>query len=419
MKWDRKDKRYLKILAAVILALQFGSAAYADTAAVPDSSHGKNPGVIQASNGTTVVNIRTPNSSGLSHNQYTNLQVGKDGLIFNNSGQMSKTQLAGYIMGNQNLAGNMGAKVILNEVTGTNRTALNGYMEVAGKQADVVITNPNGISGNNFGFINTSRAVLTTGVPQITSDGRLGGFLVSQGTVSINGQGMDTSTVPKTDILARAVQVNAGIWAKDLNVVTGSNQIDYATGNVTKVLSNEDKGVSLDVAAKGVGVNEEGVVRADSGDVTVTQEGSVLLKNKLGASNDVTVSSQDAVENDGTLQAANHVQVTGAADITNTGTISGTSTSLSAADVTNTDPGTIYGDTLTVQVQGNVNNTGTLNGKTTAVTADTLNNTDTGRIYGDTITVKKQYAEQHSGDECAGHCSQRQHGHHGRGYAQQ
>ena len=181
---NHMTKRYRKIAAAVILSLQLGTCAYAATAVTPDNTNGKNPGVTQAENGTTVVNIRTPNSKGLSHNQYLNLQVGSDGLIFNNSAQISKTQLAGYINGNYNLAGNLGAKIILNEVTGSNPSALNGYMEVAGNRADLIIANPNGISGSNFGFINTSRAVITTGVPQITSDGRLDGFRVSQGTIN-------------------------------------------------------------------------------------------------------------------------------------------------------------------------------------------------------------------------------------------
>ena len=55
------------------------------------------------------------------------------------------------------------AKVIVNEVTSGRPTALNGFMEVAGRAASVVVANPDGIRVNGGGFINTSRAVLTTG----------------------------------------------------------------------------------------------------------------------------------------------------------------------------------------------------------------------------------------------------------------
>lgn len=130
-----------------------------------------------AANDTVIVDIRTPNEAGLSHNQYQDLQVGNSGIIFNNSRDITPTQLAGYITSNPNI-GRTGADVILNEVTGRNITNLNGFIEVAGKQADVVIANPNGIVGNNFGYINTGRAILTIGNPQIDPSGRLAGFVV-------------------------------------------------------------------------------------------------------------------------------------------------------------------------------------------------------------------------------------------------
>lgn len=74
-----KNKKYLKALSmSIIMSLQFNTFAFAaDTIAVPDASEGKAPIVESSANGTVVVDIRTPNAAGLSHNQFQNLQVGE------------------------------------------------------------------------------------------------------------------------------------------------------------------------------------------------------------------------------------------------------------------------------------------------------------------------------------------------------
>ena len=77
------------------------------------------------------------------------------------------------------------------------------------------------------GFINAAGVTLTTGRP-IISNGHLEGFRVRSGNVGVNGKGLDTSGADYTRILAQAAQINAGIWATELNMVTGSNDIDAA-----------------------------------------------------------------------------------------------------------------------------------------------------------------------------------------------
>ena len=386
--FSRGSKKYQKILAyTIILSMQLNTFAYAASVVTPDKTNGRNPGVSQAANGVQVVDIRTPNNKGLSHNQYTNLQVDKEGLIFNNSGNISNTQLAGYINGNKYLVGNTGAKIILNEVTGKLPTSLNGYMEIAGNKADLVIANPNGIVGNNFGYINTGRAVLTTGTPIVGAEGDLRGFNVSQGSVTIEGLGLDAKTTSSTEIYARAAKVNAGIWAQDLKITTGSNKIDYATGDVAEVTSDEDKGVSLDVAAlggmyagkiklvgtaKGLGVNMEGNISALDTDVIVNQNGDVINKAKFEAKNNVSIDAKGNVSNTatGNISAGNKAEVRAQGDITNAGSIYG---------AVNTD----------VNSAANVSNTGLINGGDTIVTAgQNIDNTSTGRIYGDNVKIK-------------------------------
>lgn len=147
-------------------------------------------GMDKAANGVPVVNIATPDGAGISHNRFTDYNVGKEGLILNNAtGKLNPTQLGGLIQNNPNLKAGGEAKGIINEVTGGNRSLLQGYTEVAGKAANVMVANPYGITCDGCGFINTPHATLTTGRPVMNADGSLQALEVTEGSITINGAG--------------------------------------------------------------------------------------------------------------------------------------------------------------------------------------------------------------------------------------
>ena len=237
------------IAAAIVLSLQMNSIFPAWAAEVSSS----NAAVHSNNGGTVIVDIAKPNENGLSHNIYNDFSVGKNGLILNNSATSANTVLAGQIVGNSRLNGTPAA-IILNEVKGSNISNLNGMIEIAGKRADVIIANPNGITGSGFGFINANRAVLTTGTPNIIN-GRVDSFDVTGGKVAINGRGKEAiSQMPsKLDILAYAAQMNAELYAEDnVNVITGKNKIDFAKYGTDAINKNRQvQGVTLDAAAVG------------------------------------------------------------------------------------------------------------------------------------------------------------------------
>ena len=99
---------------------------------------------------------------------------------------------------------------------------------------------------------NTSRATLTTGTPQYGAMGTLDSFLVQGGTVTINGNGLDLSTTDYAAILSRALQVNAAIYASELRVVTGANQVSADHAQVTPTAGTGTAPTfALDVSALG------------------------------------------------------------------------------------------------------------------------------------------------------------------------
>ena len=263
---------------------------------VPDQ--GKlGPKIEEARNGLTVININTPNDKGLSHNQYNAFNVDEKGLILNNANRPVNTELAGYIMGNPNLVGPT-ANTILNEVTGTGSTSMNGALEVAGDKAHVIIANPNGISVNNGTFINASSATLTTGNPMI-NNGSITGYNVQQGIITIGEKGLNASKTARTDMLAEAVKINGKVWAQDTQVVTGKNDISVdATGKVTNThKTGESSQVGLDVAAiGGMYANSMYLVGTNDG-FGVNNQGVLSAQNKL------TIDSTGKLQNTGTIAA--------------------------------------------------------------------------------------------------------------------
>ncbi|EPP0956302.1 hemagglutinin repeat-containing protein [Cronobacter dublinensis] len=255
-------------------------------------------GMDKAANGVPVVNIARPNAAGISHNQFKDYNVGKEGVILNNTtGQMNQTQLGGIIQNNPNLRAGQEARGIINEVTGGSRSQLNGYTEVAGKAANVMVANPYGITCNGCGFINTPNVTLTTGKPTFDAAGNLATLDVTRGTITVEGKGLDASQSDALSIISRATEVNAAIHARDLNVTVGANRVGangsrtaiagegaapvvaVDTGALGGMYANRIRLVSGD---KGVGVNL-GNLNARQGDITLDASGRLAVKNSLAS----------------------------------------------------------------------------------------------------------------------------------------
>ncbi|QDL55360.1 filamentous hemagglutinin N-terminal domain-containing protein [Rhodoferax aquaticus] len=277
------------------------------------------PTILSTASGVTQVNIQAPSTGGVSRNTYSQFDVGSKGVILNNSRTDTSTQIGGYVQGNPWLATG-GARVILNEVNSSSASQIKGYVEVAGKRAEVIMANPAGIAVNGGGFLNASSVTLSTG-NVVMNAGNLESFKVRGGTIAIDGAGLDTSTTDYTNLLSRALQVNAGIWAKDLKVATGSNDISAASAASPTATANASAATgptpafALDVASiggmyagkihligteAGLGIRNAGTIGASTGDVTVTNDGWISNTGSVYATGNTTLTAQGNISNTGT-----------------------------------------------------------------------------------------------------------------------
>uniref|UniRef100_UPI00390821B3 hemagglutinin repeat-containing protein n=1 Tax=Lelliottia wanjuensis TaxID=3050585 RepID=UPI00390821B3 len=354
----------------------------------------------QAGNGVPVVNIAPPNEAGISHNQFNSYNVGKEGVILNNAtDRLTQTQLGGLIQNNPNLVAGKEAKGIINEVTGGSRSQLQGYTEVGGKAASVMVANPYGITCNGCGFINTPNVTLTTGKPQFDANGNLLALDVSKGAITIEGQGLDASQSDALSIIARATEVNAAIHARDLTVTAGANRVG-ADGSV-KAIAGEGAApvIAVDTSAlggmyanrirlvssdKGVGVNL-GNLNARQGDIQLDANGKLTVTNSL-ASGAITAkgagvtlngshqsggalnvaSSQDIALNNSTLVSGGEMRLTNDGKLQMSG---GSATSKAALTVNSGQDLTLNNATLGSDTQTTLTSGGTLAATGSAVSA--------------------------------------------------
>ena len=318
----------------------FSNSALANLIIQADKSAPKNqqPIVLQTANGLPQVNIQTPNDKGLSHNKYAKFDVDTKGAILNNSRTNVQTQQGGLITGNPYLARGE-AKVILNEVNSSDPSVLKGYVEVAGKKADVIIANPSGIHCEGCGIINSNRATLTTGKPQI-KNGNLESFVVEKGKVKVSGKGLDNSRVDYTEIIARETQVNAGLWSKkEAKVITGKNTVkQLETSADLQIIHNNQPLADEPRPQVAVDVGELGGMYSGKIHLIGTETGvGVHNAGHIGASAEtLKIDSEGRIVNTGTLNANHAVQLAGTKGIENRGKIEnrqGDMTFNTAADI--------------------------------------------------------------------------------------
>jgi filamentous hemagglutinin family protein len=303
--------RYASVVAfASIAAAVFARPADA-AGIVPDG--GTATAVTTSGNGRQTVSI-APAVFGVSNNTYTNFNVGKAGVALDNT--------------------SINARTIVNQVTGTNPSLIEGQIAVLGSRANVVLANPNGITVNGGSFVNTGHVALTTGqvgfsdVQLASGQFQRNVVLSTQGGTITVGPGGLAGTLIGLDLIAKNVQLNGPVTNRFssatayVRAVAGTSQVTLNTG-----ISPDDNGndwlslansqianpnaIAIDIEPTGsitagsirliatdlgAGVRTAGTLVANAGDFTLSAAGDVQLLqgSSTSAANNVTAQTSGA-----------------------------------------------------------------------------------------------------------------------------
>ena len=335
------------------------------------------PIIDKAANGVDLVQIAEVNGNGVSRNLYSDFNIKSTGLILNNATKYTKTELGGYIDRNMFLAGK-GARVILNEVTSSNASTLNGYLEVAGNKASVVIANANGISVNGLGFINTDNVVLSTGALTNWADGNLK-FGNNKGDMLIAGDGLNARTPKQLEIFTNNLQVDKSeVYTNELHI--SADGLLQNTGKIAAIENMQINAGTLKNSSLGYIEAKENLTATVSGDVE--QDKATL---KAGEALKVSAAKLSNTDNS-LISAGNDADINIAASISNNKSIilAGNDLDVRAADFINQDTALVnYGQNGTLTVANRFANDGATisadgSSALTKITATDFSNTNKG-----------------------------------------
>lgn len=368
-------------------------------AALTSASVYANPTIYTHLNGATVVDIEAPNAAGVSHNMYTDFNVSSKGMILNNSGVNVTHPNHGNIAKNNNLA-NGSASVILNEVVSNRSSSLAGFIEVNGQKTDVIIANPNGITCSGCSFINTNKAVLTTGKVNLTDTGAIGTYSVSGGQLKIEGTGMSANNSYAV-LLADAVKISGQLNAANVLIGGGNFTFNNQTGRMTSsgktatMLQNVIPEYSVDITTFGG-------IKANSITITGNNLGfGVRNIGRVQADSMLNISSNGQLVNIGAIDSRGMLtQLASAGQFSNTGGISSNNlTMVTSLSGIKNEGDLISSAQLVLQATGDMENKGHIKGANALMVATdgNLKTAYGSSMFSDQLTVSAKNNIQHGG----------------------
>lgn len=279
---------------AIFLALLGPTSAFAQGGLEAATGPAGTP-IINNDHGVPVIDIVAPNASGLSHNQFHDYNVASPGVVLNNALQEGQSQLAGALAANPQFQG-QAASTILNEVISRNASLIEGPQEIFGRPADYILANPNGITLNGGGFINTTRAGFVVGTPELQDEQlRNLNTLNASGTLQVL-QGGQSNAEGALELIAPKVDQKGLLMAKgDLDVTVGRHRITHADGQILEHLPG---------TASSIDANLFGAMRAGRIRVVSTAEGAGV---RMGP---VDVQADDGID----VQSAGNLTISGAGE---------------------------------------------------------------------------------------------------------
>ena len=381
--------RLFRVALSGVIAFAPLAPVHADLIVDPTASQEFRPSIGASSTGVPVINIVPPTAGGVSHNKFTDYDIGSTGLIHNNSLTSGTAKLGGAVGANPNFSGTA-ATTIVNEVTSSNSSLLAGRAEVFGNKAGLIIANPNGITCNGCGALNASRFTLTTGVPSYdTGNGNSLYFDVTGGLISIDGNGLEGLDVPEASVIARQIVLSGYISdALRLDLVSGGLRYDYSAnlgGDVQSAITENslsNAGISYQIDAStlssvsagminiignddGVGVRLRGDITANKSDLVIDADGNLTITSNLASERDTNITTggtASSLTNSGTIDADRDLSITTTGAVTNDGSLSASRRVTIDADgnLTNNAGKTISASQVMISDAADVTNSGTI-----------------------------------------------------------
>ncbi|NML35219.1 two-partner secretion domain-containing protein [Paraburkholderia antibiotica] len=357
---------------------------------------GTSTSVATAANGHQTVNI-APATGGVSHNTYSSFNVSSAGADLNNTG--------------------INANTIVNQVTSTNPSLIQGAISVLGPRANVILANPNGITVNGGSFVNAGHVVLSTGqvsfADQTLESGALQRNVVlttNGGAITIGPGGLSGRLV-NLDLVAKQLAVNGPV-VNDYTSSTGGvratvgdstttwdtgfspsdNGHDWLTSTTSPKTQNNALAIDITAAGgltgghvqlivtdQGAGVRNLGTIYASAGDVVVSSNGDVTVADgsieaehdiaittpgtvslqgaQMSATNDVTANAGAITLNDDATGPSMLNALTGSVNLTSTGDITNIGSVIQAGTLF-TD-GSSVGGNVALTANGSITNRST------------------------------------------------------------
>lgn len=321
----RKTSAAIGLAPLALLACGAISPLSAQSVVQPDGS--TVTGASTAASGRITIDIAPKTASGTSLNRYTSFNVPTAGVDLNNT--------------------TVGARTIINEVTSSNPTLIQGQLQVLGSRAHVIVANPNGITVDGGSFVNTGGVALAVGTVGFVTRAVAPGqsqdnpVITTSNGVLIVGAGGLSGAMSHLDLIARQLRIDGEVKNStpssnaDIRVTAGNSSVEFDAGvfptNVAAAWSATSSGGTSSPGAVLVDISRPGGLAASRVQIAVTDAGAGVRSagRLLASAQDFTLTTTGDVHLAGTLLAGRDIVIDAAA-IGVSGNDDGSASSLSS-----------------------------------------------------------------------------------------
>ena len=271
------------------------------------------------------------------------------------------------------------------QVTTTSASSLNGQIEVFGSEAGVIIANPNGITCDGCGFINTGKVDLVTGTANFSGDDLTSFSIYDAARLIVSGNGFVSDAVAdELNLVSRTLIIKAQVKANTtLRILAGNDTYDHTTNIITSD-TTEATAHSIQISASGsLEANYIELINTEissSGIYGIVNYGRNISADSLKLDSNGLFRNQDGGGNVGNINISSLLEVINAERFINNGNITADTLTITTDEFSNNHNGnTQLGKIVVTDIfslstpNASYTNTGT-------VATDSLNLTTSGNF---------------------------------------